>query len=774
MLNKWMERIRKAIVPLLPRANYLNRLIWFGCLSVSIPIVLAGSAYYHFSVQKLTDQIKVDNLASLTLLKDRMENVLTSVEHESLKISANSLIKETMGKPDFDDYSLFASILTTFQVHKNSSSLISEIVVYDKQSGAVITNNYGYLPLTEYKDNQDIEYILKTEGTGKWTYLPSASKDGYLSYVRKLPLMTNDEQAQGVLVIHVMEDIMEKNLVNYSFAKEQSLILLDSNNQILLHSNDKKVLGGSADQLTGLHEILKDENSTGETVISGSDKRRYLAVYYKTTFGRTYISLLPEDTMAKELTWIRWVIFLSVMIFLAFGLLLTYLASKKAYNPIEQLIRYGENIGSGKPLSAAGNDIEYIKSCLSYLNEQSESLNNYLKKISPNIRDQFLQKLLSGSVMSRDSLISECRQHEIPVQGTYVVLVAIVENMFKEKRFLPSEGSIIIFAVLNVMNELLAKSSLKGFILEKNDREGIAVLHFDSALPQEQVRDQARTFAAEICAALKTYLSFSMSVGIGKTYPAITSLPDSYHEAKLALQHRIFNDSHPVLLFEEIEQTGRPSMFFYPNEQEKLIVDALSRGEIQLAEKELNQFAQIVRASESYNTIYQSYHVLLSSIIQSLEEKGPGMIDSLEDNWFDQLKARQTSREIYEWFIELIFPLYQQITEESRKKGAKLAIQIVCKQIKENVGTNHSLIEFADLVGLSPSYLSKLFKKELGVSFVEYVMESKVNKAKKLLEDTEYSVMEIAEMVGYSERNLNRAFQRYVNMSPKQYRLSHR
>ncbi|MFD0680248.1 MULTISPECIES: AraC family transcriptional regulator [unclassified Paenibacillus] len=774
MLSKWMDQIRKVIAPLLPRANYLNRLIWFGCLSVSIPIVLAGSAYYHFSIVKLTNQFKVDNLASLTLLKDRMENVLTSIEHESLKISSNSLIKGTLGTPDFDDYALYASIIDTFQVSKNSSSLISEIMVYDKQSGAVITNNYGFLPYKEYKDHEDIDQILKMEGTGKWAYLPSASREGYLSFVRKLPLMTVDQQAQGVLAIHVKEDILEKNLVNYTFAKEQSLLLLDSNNQIVLHSTDKNNLGQSAERLTGLQDILKDEDSTGETVVLGEDQERYLAVYYKTTYGRTYISLLPERELTKELTWVRWVIFLSVTIFLAFGVLLTFFASKRAYNPIEQLIRYGENIGSGQPLLPKGNDIEYIKSCLSYLNEQSESLNNYLKKVSPNIRDQFLQRLLSGSSISRASLLSECDHHQIPVQGTYVVLVGIIENLFKEKRFLPNEGSIVIFAVTNVMNELLAKSSLNGFIVEKNEREGIAILHFDSEESHERVLEQTRMFAKEIREALRTYLSFSMSVGVGRSYQEITSVAESYREAKLALQHRIFNDSHPVLFFEEMEQTGRQSMFFYPNEQEKVIVEALSRGEIQLAEQALEQFAQIVRGSESYNTIYQCYHVLLSSIIQSLEEKGPGMIDSLEDNWFDQLKARQTSREIYEWFIELIFPLYRQITEESRKKGAKLAIQIVCKQIKENVGVNHSLIEFADLVGLSPSYLSKLFKKELGVSFVEYVMESKVSKAKKLLEDTEYSVMEIAELVGYSERNLNRAFQRYVNMSPKQYRMSHR
>jgi AraC-like DNA-binding protein len=118
--------------------------------------------------------------------------------------------------------------------------------------------------------------------------------------------------------------------------------------------------------------------------------------------------------------------------------------------------------------------------------------------------------------------------------------------------------------------------------------------------------------------------------------------------------------------------------------------------------------------------------------------------------------------------------LYQQITEDFRKQSVKIAIQKVCKHIRENPGANHSLIESADMIGMSPSYLSRMFKKEVGVAFIEYLTEYKVEKAKQSLQDTDLSVMEIAEVVGYSERNLNRAFQRYVGMSPKQYRLSNR
>jgi two-component system response regulator YesN len=117
--------------------------------------------------------------------------------------------------------------------------------------------------------------------------------------------------------------------------------------------------------------------------------------------------------------------------------------------------------------------------------------------------------------------------------------------------------------------------------------------------------------------------------------------------------------------------------------------------------------------------------------------------------------------------------MHKQITEEIRMNTTKWAVQRVCTHIEANEGLP-SLIEFAELVNMSPSYLSRMFKQEAGTSFIEYLMKYKVEKARKLLEQTDHSITEIANMVGYSERNLNRAFQRHVMMSPKQYRLSTR
>ncbi|WP_165972275.1 helix-turn-helix domain-containing protein [Paenibacillus piri] len=774
-MRKFLEFIRGTFFSLLPRANYLRRLIWFGCLTVSIPIIIAGSVYYHFSVVKLTDQFKENNKGALLLVKDRMENVLANVEQESLKISVNASIKENIGKPGFrTEWFQHMAIQEMLQVHKNSFSLIDDIVFYEGLSGVVITNNYGYVLLDKYKEGDDIQTALNMQTPAAWSYLPQAQKNGYISYIRRIPDKPAD-QPQGVVIIQVKKEQLKKDMTNYStYSNNQSLFILDSNNRIMLHSAIGDASGPSDEYTIGLNEVLNTDASAGQYVIKANNGRSYIGLFQKTLLGRTYISLLPENELLQQVGWIRWLTFCSVLVFLLIGMLLSFFASRLVYNPIVNLIKYGENLQSGQAVKQKGNEIEFIRSCLGYLNEQAVALESYMQKTKPNLRERLLKKLLKGTAGNRHSLHKECAEYQIPVSGSIVVLITIVENLFKEKRFMLNEGAIVLFAVMNVTQELLVKSPMDGFVVEENEKESVTILHFNENIPREQVLEMTRAFAEEIQNAMNQYLSFAVSSGIGGIYSEINRLSDSYKEAQEALQYRIFNESQTILFYDEIEHSPAHSAFFYPRQHEKVIIAALSRGELIYAEQGLEQFARTVRLSESYNTIYQCYHVLLSSIIQALEEEGPGVIDSLEDNWFDQLKARQTAREIYEWFIEIIFPLYQQITGDFRKKSVKIAIQKVCKHIRENPGANHSLIESADLIGMSPSYLSRMFKKEVGVSFIEYLMEYKVEKAKQALQDTDLSVMEIADAVGYSERNLIRAFQRYVGMSPKQYRVSRR
>lgn len=86
-----------------------------------------------------------------------------------------------------------------------------------------------------------------------------------------------------------------------------------------------------------------------------------------------------------------------------------------------------------------------------------------------------------------------------------------------------------------------------------------------------------------------------------------------------------------------------------------------------------------------------------------------------------------------------------------------------------------SLQKVANHVQVNPTYLSKQIKNELGVSFVQYLTNVRINKALTLMKDPYLKIYEVAEMVGYSTQHyFCIAFKKVVGFSPTVYRTGER
>jgi two-component system response regulator YesN len=82
-----------------------------------------------------------------------------------------------------------------------------------------------------------------------------------------------------------------------------------------------------------------------------------------------------------------------------------------------------------------------------------------------------------------------------------------------------------------------------------------------------------------------------------------------------------------------------------------------------------------------------------------------------------------------------------------------------------------SLDELADTLQVSPVYLSRQFKEELGASFIYILTEIRIKKAIELLDQTEHTMNDIAELVGFDNQHyFSTSFKKTVGISPNQYR----
>ncbi|MBE6053621.1 MAG: AraC family transcriptional regulator [Clostridium sartagoforme] len=91
--------------------------------------------------------------------------------------------------------------------------------------------------------------------------------------------------------------------------------------------------------------------------------------------------------------------------------------------------------------------------------------------------------------------------------------------------------------------------------------------------------------------------------------------------------------------------------------------------------------------------------------------------------------------------------------------------------IQENFTKDISLQDIAKELGYSYTYLSKYLNNTLGISFVDFINENRINYSMYLLKNTEETITNIAYICGYSSiRSFNRNFLKLNNLTPKLYR----
>lgn len=97
----------------------------------------------------------------------------------------------------------------------------------------------------------------------------------------------------------------------------------------------------------------------------------------------------------------------------------------------------------------------------------------------------------------------------------------------------------------------------------------------------------------------------------------------------------------------------------------------------------------------------------------------------------------------------------------------------ILEHININIDKKIQLYSIADKFHINPNYLSQLFKKELNISFTDFVINLKMKRASELLLKTDMTLYEISEMVGYDDYiYFCKTFKKIIQQSPNVYRKS--
>ena len=105
------------------------------------------------------------------------------------------------------------------------------------------------------------------------------------------------------------------------------------------------------------------------------------------------------------------------------------------------------------------------------------------------------------------------------------------------------------------------------------------------------------------------------------------------------------------------------------------------------------------------------------------------------------------------------------------EKQEERTITGITRYLQEHLAEEMSLSVLSEEFHLNSQYISQLFKNEIGVNFLSYLTNIRMEKAKKLLLSTSLSIAEVAEQSGYGDyRVFTKVFKKSEGITPSQYR----
>lgn len=206
--------------------------------------------------------------------------------------------------------------------------------------------------------------------------------------------------------------------------------------------------------------------------------------------------------------------------------------------------------------------------------------------------------------------------------------------------------------------------------------------------------------------------------------------------------------------------------------------DAVSSGDIEAVradckKKSFSDPSGMGRLS-SNPVLNMKYHFVIATalITRFCVEAGMEMEQAfrLSDFYIIKLDQLNTVEEVVSLHDKMSLDYAGKMRLLQRKKTSKPiteCIEYIYLHIKDRITVD----DLARHTNLSASYLSRLFKEELGISISDFIRERKIEKAQHLLRYCDFSLIEIANYLSFSSQShFIQSFKKLVGMTPKKYR----
>jgi AraC-like DNA-binding protein len=737
-------------------------LVYLALLS-SVPLALMGwfaASYSSGTITKLTFQ---NNASILRNLEKEMNGEFRKIDNLLLQYSYQNSIFNQVVKSDLNyvNYSIIWDLHNALINLRSGLDHVAEINFYNISYGKVLTGNHGILSEEEFGDDVVLQNA-RNAVTGTWVNTRTAINErlpGHLLAYTRPVQNKQTSKIEGAIIVYLDAESISRSML-YAKDPQTEYFAVDQDGIILLDSRESRI--GQRLAAPGLLEKLISDNSQEEwefefklngtsSLINGQFSP------YRNWF---YVSAVPLELLTEPSQHLRTILLSISLGLIVLALVLAVAASKSLYSPIQRLTK---RIFNNDKSRQEKDEFHLITHYIESVEQDNESLQRRIGASMEEVRNHAYFQLLLGNV--KDSHYHA----ELDLgEGDIALFLVELDQFYLERQFSRSDQFLYYYAVQNITEEILgAEGHVKIIMI----RPGLfAVIHELEGMHGTAVlRERATT----VLNAIRTYLKLPCMISASRSSRGLNGLNEAYSEGIKALNYSFIYGHNQVILCNELD----PSFSAEAEELESYetaIIQSLLEDAIEAAEQDFQQLVELIR--DNYSLLPEEmfgYFASLSGRIWSAADKhyGHALGETPVKEWILDLAQQRTLQEMETFIRAGLFGRIRETDKGCKANNEEQLIGQVTAFIHNHYDEDLSLQLCADVVHLNTFQLSRMFKKVMGINFVDYVIDYRVGIAKELLKNPELKVLDISDKLRYgSVKSFIRLFKKVTGLTPGSYR----
>ncbi|MCR8635923.1 response regulator [Paenibacillus radicis (ex Xue et al. 2023)] len=375
------------------------------------------------------------------------------------------------------------------------------------------------------------------------------------------------------------------------------------------------------------------------------------------------------------------------------------------------------------------------------------------------------EKFVQGLCMHKTAL-QEHIHHRLQVwdlqwletQSYVVISLSINKDEFRGKE--DKDINLDLFAIGNIAEDIM-----------KNYQSSVMIRSIYHDWVILTAWEEEWSIAQDIYERALAYQKIRPAIGISERKYSFQAISEAYEQARKALKIALLNNSKRIVRYVEIADRI--------DEQDDVrigqrVAEAVLNGDEsavkQGLDKVIERFILDRDVSKTGDLSIKCFEWILE-VHSILAEKVDMEISHFPMELWEKAERCPTMDDLTDLLFGHLCELMKLAVDPQQPPHPHYLIDKVKRIIEMKYGEEVTLQTVADELSIHPVWLSRLFKKETGQNFLDYLTEIRIEQAKQLLRSTNLKIYEIAEKIGYQEiQYFGKLFKKRTNMTPKEFR----